>query len=158
MNNNPGTFYVGIDPGKSGGIALVDWTGAILEVVKMPAEPLEVFTVLRDMVGNRGRTRVTLERVHSMPGQGVVSVFTFGRGFGGLEMALAALGQTPRLVEPARWQATMGCRSRGDKNVTKAAALKLWPRQAVTHAIADALLIAEWGRRTDPVRLLRRER
>jgi hypothetical protein len=41
----------------------------------------------------------------------------------------------------------MKCRSGGDKKITKAAAQRLFPRMKVTHKNADALLIAEYGRR-----------
>ena len=37
--------------------------------------------------------------------------------------------------------------SKGDKNVTKSRAQELFPELKITHAIADALLIAEYGRR-----------
>jgi hypothetical protein len=50
-------------------------------------------------------------------------------------------------VSPVKWQKVMGCLSKGDKNVTKAAAQRLFPDIKITHAIADALLIAEYGRR-----------
>jgi hypothetical protein len=41
----------------------------------------------------------------------------------------------------------MSCLTKGDKNVTKSRAQELFPEVKVTHAIADALLIAEYGRR-----------
>jgi hypothetical protein len=42
----------------------------------------------------------------------------------------------------------MGCLTKGDKNVSKSRAQELFPSIKVTHAIADALLIAEHNRRT----------
>ncbi len=45
-----------------------------------------------------------------------------------------------------RWQKEMGCLTKGDKNVTKRRAQELFPTLKITHAIADALLIAEYGR------------
>lgn len=93
-----------------------------------------------------------IEKVHSMPKQGVASSFTFGRGFGVLIGALAALRIRYEFVTPQTWQKAMGCMSKGDKNVTKAAAQRLFPQVKVTHAIADALLIAEYGRRTEAAR------
>ena len=62
-------------------------------------------------------------------------------------MALIAAGIPFETVTPAKWQGAMGCRTKGDKNVTKRKAQDLFPGVKVTHAIADALLIAEWGRR-----------
>jgi len=40
----------------------------------------------------------------------------------------------------------MSCRTKGDKNVSKHAAQKLWPHLKITHRDADARLIAEYGR------------
>jgi hypothetical protein len=51
------------------------------------------------------------------------------------------------LVLPVKWQTAMSCRTKGDKNVSKARAQQLFPDVKVTHAIADALLIAEFCRR-----------
>jgi len=50
-------------------------------------------------------------------------------------------------VTPAEWQKVMECRTKGDKNVTKDAAYRIFPNLKITHAIADALLIAEYARR-----------
>jgi hypothetical protein len=78
---------------------------------------------------------------------GVVSAFTFGNGYGHLEMALTAAGIPFERVRPQAWQKAMGCMSKGDKNVTKAKAQELFPHLKITHATADACLIAEYGRR-----------
>jgi hypothetical protein len=78
---------------------------------------------------------------------GVVSAFTFGRGYGGLLMALTALEIPFVDVSPQKWQGAIGCMTKGDKNVSKAKAQAMFPTIKITHAIADALLIAEWCRR-----------
>jgi hypothetical protein len=78
---------------------------------------------------------------------GVTSAFTFGRGYGSLLMALTAKRVPFDEVPPGTWQKTMGCLSGGDKNVTKRRAQQLFPAVKVTHAVADALLIAEFARR-----------
>jgi hypothetical protein len=99
-----------------------------------------------------------IERVWSSPQMGVVSAFKFGRGVGVLHMALIAAGIPFDEVTPQRWQKEMGCLSpRGktrvefgtkDKNITKRRAQALFPAVTkMTHAIADALLIAEYARR-----------
>jgi hypothetical protein len=88
-----------------------------------------------------------LESVWSSPQMGVKSAFTFGNGFGHLEMALTALGVPYERVRPAVWQKAMGCLTKGDKNVSKRRAQEFFPALKVTHAIADALLIAEFARR-----------
>jgi Holliday junction resolvasome RuvABC endonuclease subunit len=87
-----------------------------------------------------------IESVHSSPQMGVTSAFTFGRGFGWLEMALTAANVPFERITPQKWQKAMGCLTKGDKNVSKRKAQELFPDIKVTHAIADSLLIAEYGR------------
>ena len=82
-----------------------------------------------------------------MPGDGGKGSFTFGRVNGLLEGALRALGVPPIFVPPMIWQAKMECLTGGDKNVSKRRAIELFPQWKITHGIADALLIAEYGRR-----------
>lgn len=133
---------IGIDPGKSGGLAFLYDAGPA--VYPMPATEIDLWRLLG---GLSEPARAMLERVSSSPQMGVVSAFTFGAGYGRLRMALAAAGIPFDEVSPARWQAAMGCRSGGDKNVTKRRAQELFPAERVTHAVADALLLAEYCRR-----------
>jgi hypothetical protein len=86
-----------------------------------------------------------IEQVHSSPQMGVKSAFTFGNGFGHLEMALTAAGIPFTRIRPQVWQKELGCLTKGDKNVTKRKAQELFPSLKVTHATADALLIAKYG-------------
>lgn len=144
------TAFIGIDPGKSGGLALLAADGRVIDVVKMPATECDLFETLEEwgLGGEDGRIWATLEFVRSSPQMGVTSAFTFGRGYGALRMALIAAAIPFEEVTPAKWQNAMKCRTKGDKNVSKRRAQELFPGQKVTHAIADALLIAEYGRRT----------
>lgn len=150
-------IYIGIDPGKSGGIAAVWPNRMICRAERMPSTEGDVLALLTQLVdagmesgGDPGCFAV-LERVASSPQMGVVSAFTFGQGYGALRMALHAAGIPFDAVTPGKWQQLMGCRSKGDKNVTKRRAQELWPRFAVTHATADALLLADYARRTEAV-------
>ena len=79
---------------------------------------------------------------------GATSAFSFGRGFGGLLMALAAAQIPYERVTPGVWQKAMKCLTKGDKNVSKRRAQELFPSLSITHATADALLIAEHCRRS----------
>jgi len=137
--------YIGIDPGKSGGIAIIFSSGKAF-AHKMPETDRDLLDLLSEFSADDNRA--VLEQVHAMPGQGVTSTFTFGRGYGKLEMALCAALIPFETVTPQKWQKLMGCLTKGDKNVSKAAAQRLFPHLKVTHAIADALLIAEYCRRT----------
>ena len=138
-------LYIGIDPGLSGGVAFIPKSGEPW-AHKMPETDRDLIDLLRDSTRDM-EARAMLELVHSSPQMGVKSAFTFGEGFGRLQMALTALGVPYERVRPAVWQKAMGCLTKGDKNVSKRRAQELFPTLKVTHAIADALLIGEFARR-----------
>lgn len=149
--------YIGIDPGISGGIAVIAATGALVDVFKMPATERDLLDALQPYGGKDVRSRAVLEAAQSSPQMGVASAFSYGRGYGALLMALTGARIPFRTVRAAAWQKTMACRSGGDKNVTKRAAQHYFPTLTVTHAIADALLLAEYCRLLDFANVLTRE-
>lgn len=146
--------YIGIDPGKNGGIAVMDAAGEVLEVVKMPATPRDLLDFLS---GYSMDSFCTLERVGGMPGNGGSAMFNFGKGYGHLQMALLALGIGTEDVTPNKWEKMYQLGSSGKctktewKNRLKAKAQQLFPQlgKKVTLATCDALLICEYGRRKD---------
>lgn len=156
-------LYLGIDPGAGGGLAAIDRTGNGVECHAMPATERDLFALLEHLVAatldeqQQPHVRAVLEHVWSSPQMGVASAFKFGTNVGSLRMALVAAGIPFELVTPQKWQKALGCqvgRSRasgtgGDKNITKRKAQELFPFVQVKHAIADALLIAEFCRRSE---------
>lgn len=148
-------FYMGIDPGQSGGIAVISDDG-IVHPHKMPvterdvADIIETWSRLSTQVNSDkwdGASFALIEKVHSFPGQGVASTFKFGRNYGLLRGLLIAYKIPFDEVAPGTWQKALGCLTKGDKNITKTKAQQLFPDVKVTHAIADALLIATYCRR-----------
>lgn len=140
------SIFIGIDPGQGGGIASI--VGTDVRATKMPETERDLLDYLRDSAAlSDGDVFAMLENVHSSPQMGVSSSFKFGCGFGRLRMALVAVEISFDLVTPQRWQKMLGCLSQGDKNVTKRRAQELFPAIRVTHALADALLLAEYCRR-----------
>lgn len=132
---------MGIDPGQSGGIAVIN--GDIARAHNMPETERDVWDLLTSYTGS-GIVCAVIEKVHAMPKQGVSSTFKFGKGYGALRMALIASGVPFREVAPQTWQKALGCLTGGDKNVSKAMAQQLYPHLKITHATADALLLATW--------------
>ncbi|MDO8795394.1 MAG: hypothetical protein Q7J25_12315 [Vicinamibacterales bacterium] len=144
-------IFLGVDPGASGGIAILNDQGEILLARKTPETDQDLFELF-NMTGLHGPTyspqrHAVLERVSSSPQMGVTSAFTFGGSYRALRMALTAARIPFDQISPLRWQRVMGCLSHGDKNVTKQRAQQLFPAARVTHATADALLLAEFCRR-----------
>jgi Holliday junction resolvasome RuvABC endonuclease subunit len=145
---------IGIDPGTNGAIAWIADGKPCVE--KMPETLQDLWELIENIAissrieaGGIHQTSIKayIEQVHSSPQMGVKSAFTFGNGFGRLEMALTAAGIPFERVRPQAWQKALGCLSGGDKNKTKARAQELFPAIKCTHAVSDALLIAEYGRR-----------
>ena len=141
---------IGIDPGSSGGVAWTDGTNYHAE--KMPATTADLVALLRDSQAEW----CYIEKVHASPQMGVVSAFKFGVSAGCVLTAAIAAGLRTELVPPQKWQKAFGLIVKGKglgkydtskKNRNKAKAQELFPDVKMTHAIADALLIAEYGRR-----------
>lgn len=142
-------IYFGIDPGVGGGIACVgdgeQFHGGTAKLKLKDATEADVVEWMRYV--NVDEACAVIERVSSSPQMGVVSSFTFGRSYGFLRGVLAGLCIAYVEVRPQAWQKAMGCLTKGDKNVTKALAQQLYPGEKVTHATADALLLATYCRR-----------
>ena len=142
---------IGIDPGKNGSIAWIS-DNCHPCVEKMPDTLSDLWALICDITNHprstvdRREFRAYIEQVHSSPQMGVTSAFTFGNGFGHLEMALTAAGIPFERKRPQEWQKHLGCLTKGDKNVSKRRAQELFPELKLTHATADACLIAQWSR------------
>lgn len=128
----------------------------------MPKTYRGIRQVLERLTENRTRqVAAVLENVWSSPGWGHAGAFSFGQNFGALQGMLDCFDIEPLLVVPVKWQNAMGCRTpkerraelgHTDKNINKRAAELMlargnYPNMTVTHAIADALLLAEYCRR-----------
>jgi len=143
-------LFLGVDPGKSGAIAAIDEAGRFVGCVKLKETEQDIWTwVLKTCgVGNGSAGHfAALERVSAMPRQGVASTFKFGQSYGFCRGMLTANRISFEEVSPVKWMTVMRCRTGGDKNITKAAAQRMFPAVKITHANADALLLAEYARR-----------
>ncbi len=132
-------YYLGIDPGVSGAVALVSGGEAKFLNFKNSTEK-DTADYLRDHVNDVNFCFI--EKVHSMPKQGVKSVFTFGANYGFYIGVLSVLGIPYERVSPIKWQSYLKCRTGGNKNISKQKAQELYPHLKITHSNADALLIA----------------
>ena len=142
-------FVVGIDPGTKGGIAVLDDSGGVVWTKAFrPDMTLVEFVEDVGAALDTNPRGVFLEKVGHKRGDGSRGSFTFGGAMRAAEIALLSHGVKPKYVPPVFWQARLECLSGGDKSVTLRRAKELFGNQVkVTHGIADALLIAEYGRR-----------
>ena len=139
------SFFMGIDPGYSGAVAVVDYKGRIVDCIRLSETEHDVSEFISEYASDV--TFAILEKVNAMPRQGVSSTFKFGTSYGFCRALLVCHRIRFETTPPGVWQKTMGCLSKGDKKVTKAAAQRLFPEEKVVHATADAMLIAEYARR-----------
>lgn len=135
--------YIGCDPGQSGGVGLL--RGTFAQVWKMPDTEADILELFQNIINGRGDIFCLVETVHAMPKQGVASTFKFGMGYGALRMAVRASGIPFEGVTPQKWQKGLGCLTGGNKNVSKERAQNLFPELKITHAVADAILIARYA-------------
>lgn len=142
--------YVGIDPGKSGALALIHEDGAIETYAFDPA----VYVVVLGRVAEYCHVTCCVEKVSAMPGQGVVSMFNFGHNLGFIEGLLRAYGIPYQLVPPQTWKKEFSLSS--DKARSIEVCQKLFPKANLlatsrsrkpSDGIAEALLMAEYARR-----------
>lgn len=90
-----------------------------------------------------------------MPGQGVTSMFNFGKSAGYIEGVLTALGIPYQLVMPKRWKAEFTLCGK-DKQASIETCKRLFPDVSLrasercrkdSDGMAEALLMAEFARR-----------
>ena len=146
-------YFIGIDPGKSGALAVLDDEGCVWNTMTFNESD---YALVLNEVASAPNVRVVLEHVGAMPGQGSVSMFNFGANFGFIKGLLAANNLPYELVRPQKWKRMFSCTS--DKNTSVEVAHRLFPnvdlrrteRCSKPHdGIAEALLMAEYCRRTN---------
>lgn len=147
--------WIGVDPGKSGAVALLPQADPA-KVVDYHGDARMASEVLRGWLIGYDVELVAIEAAASRPGQGVRSVFTFGRSFGEWLGILAALGIPHVLVTPQEWQRGLVRPSDGPdpKSRSLAVARRLFPdidlSRKKDHHRSDALLLAYWAKQGGP--------
>jgi len=147
-----------IDPGAKGALAFFDIEAGVLDVVDTPSVQVKRGQKLKleispqmtaSVISARKPTMAVMEKTGAMPGQGVSSMYQFGRSCGMLEGILAALQIPVTYVSPATWQKDVN--ARGGKDGNRARAAELFPAYAAEFSRkkddgrADAALMAFWA-------------
>ncbi len=140
-------IYIGIDPGKNGALAIIYGDVITLRTFDEQEYIASLSAVSRNAF-------CVLERVGAMPGQGVTSMFNFGKNYGFIQGLLAAYFIPFELVTPQKWKKTFGVT--GDKNSSISVCKRLFPDVDLRRTEkckkdhdgkAEALLLAEYARR-----------
>ena len=152
---------IGIDPGLSGGIAILD-DHKIYDIFDMPImsegkknknqlNSAQLVNILNKHVLKKENTFVIVEQVSAMPGQGVTSMFNFGQTFGSIKGICAALGLPIFYVRPAKWKKHFELIN-SSKDASRTKVIEMYPtissrltkKKDVNKA--DAILIARYFR------------
>lgn len=150
-NGSAADCIMGIDPGVSGALAFFfpdtpQWIGA----EELPIVDGQVDAVtLAKRISEVSPTVAIIERVSSMPKQGVSSTFKFGQAYGTVIGIVSALNIPHHFVTASKWKREFSLDA--DKEKSRALALRLWPEDGAKfrlkkdHGKAEAALIARYG-------------
>lgn len=166
-------FYVGVDPGKTGAMAVVSTGGSLVEVTKMPiikprggkGKSQYDERAMRDWLANwygfneEHDVYAVVEAVAGVPpGKGhAMSIGAQYYGVGLVVGLLVGIGIRFHAARPQEWRKAMGVASKPDpKQGAKVMALRLWPEAPGLRTptgkpdgdACDAALIAEHARRS----------
>ena len=150
---------IGIDPGLSGGIAILDDL-KIYDIFDMPImsegkknknqlNSAQLVNIINKHVLRKENTFVIVEQVSAMPGQGVTSMFNFGQTFGSIKGICAALGLPIFYVRPAKWKKHYNLIN-SQKDASRTRAIEIFPyfssqlSKKKDSNKADAILIANF--------------
>lgn len=99
-------IYLGVDPGAKGALSAIDENNKVLFAVPMSRENLVNYIqrVHFDIIERNDGVIACVEKVGAMPGQGVTSMFSFGKSAGFIEGVLESFGIPYQLVPPQTWK------------------------------------------------------
>lgn len=160
-------IFLGIDPGKKGGFAFIKDDKEFAFIKEYKAESYSwddaKFVQLCNAIHREAMTRklanpmrisCCLEKVGAMPGQGVTSMFSFGKSAGFIEGVLQACEIPYQLITPQKWKKEFMLNSSKQKScevcrkLFPTVNLKRTPRCRIDDdGMAEALLMAEYARR-----------
>ena len=152
-------IYIGIDPGKRGGFAIIEQGESGQQtVVVYPWDDSEFVHKMRTMAEDEDIREAgivaAVEKVGAMHGQGVSSTFAFGVSYGYIRGVLSAFDIPYQLVLPRKWKAEFGLNS--DKQKSIEVCKQLFPNVSLlpsercrkdSDGMAEALLISTYAKR-----------
>jgi hypothetical protein len=145
--------YLGVDPGKKGGICILGDDREVKEYCVMPPTKKDIAVKIAGWIELYPDTRIICERAQTMPKQGITSAFNYGNHFGTFEDAGVWLEIPYIEVRPAEWKKALGLNS--DKVNSNMMCKRMFPYvnlippgcRTEYDGISEAVLIAEWARR-----------
>ena len=136
-----------IDPGASGGLALVCNDGTIEAYPMRDGMTGQIDAIRHIAATNPGLTAIIEKAGFHRPGNSAVSTAKFARHCGHLEAALYSVGVPFEEVAPGVWMKALGALpadKKARKNAIKENVARRFPHLAVTLKTADALGMLVW--------------
>jgi crossover junction endodeoxyribonuclease RuvC len=149
------TVLLAIDPGAISGAYAAFFESGAVTVGDLPTADGQVdAATFHALVREMSPMAAVVERVASMPKQGVASTFKFGMSVGLVHGVLLANGVPVHLVVPSKWKKNWGLLHQ-DKDAARALALRLYPNvtglsRKKDVGRADALLMGQYFRGFGP--------
>jgi len=146
-------IFVGIDPGKQGSVSIINGKDLTVIPTPMAGEEYDMVGMYNILVSSRwSESFAVIERAQSMPGQGVSSMFSFGKGYGLWLMALAISKMPHQIVHSRVWTKKILAGAPGEgKERSFQVARRLYPqwqpRLKKEHQYSDSILLAEYCKR-----------
>tara|TARA_R100001082_G_scaffold44069_1_gene23363 strand:+ start:1801 stop:2352 length:552 start_codon:yes stop_codon:yes gene_type:complete len=147
---------IGIDPGKSGGVAVCK-DGLIVDFQKYPktlGEIVDIVKKIDDDWSESGKPLAYIEQVHAFPTDARSAAFKFGTNYGLWQGVLLGLQIEYKTVAPQVWMKPLGLPKdkKERKNKIKALAQNVIDKQnvpmdkkRVTLNTSDAIIISMYG-------------
>ena len=156
---------VGIDPGLSGAIAILE-NNKVIDIFDMPVmsegkknkrqlNSAQLANILRENKLDNEEIAVVVEQVNAMPGQGVTSMFNFGQTFGAIKGVCATLKLPIFFVRPSKWKKHFELIN-SSKDSSRTKVIEMYPSLSIKLAKkkdvnkSDAILIARYYSETNP--------
>ena len=144
--------YIGIDPGKSGGIMVINESGEAT-AYKCPEKVFDMAVLFRLIMSHTAPDNICLlmERVWASPGNAVRAAFNYGVNYGQW-LGIAASHEVKMYTTlPNTWIKWVGCPKglpvKERKHWLRDKAKELYPDiKKVTLATADAILITHYAK------------
>jgi len=152
MKNTSRFKYIGIDPGASGGIAVIDEKG-IMMAYKCPKSSDEMSLLFQMCMGSTPAANIKLlmERVWARPTNAVRAAFSYGVNYGQWLGIVATHEVEMNTAIPVEWIKWVGCPKALKRDVRKRwlkeKAGELYPNvNKLTLATSDAILITHFAK------------
>ena len=150
-------MYLGIDPGFSGALAVLDKNLQVIHYQDMPIievankrelnEP-ELHSILSRFSPKYENLVVGIEKSQTMPNQGIVSSGRYMASYGFLRGLCVGMGLPYYLIRPPSWKKLMLADMPKEKGSSIQKVNQIYPDIKLTrkkdHGISDAILIARY--------------